>query len=223
MKPTLVALALLGVACRGAAQQSAPPPLIADSAFIPAGIEAAQLPDAGSSGAQLVARYCSQCHGIPSPASHAAEDWPATMRRMLVHIEQVAHMPGMGGMMRGRTGMRGMGGRGGMGGMGGMGMMHAEMPTPAEQQTILAYLQAHGLQAIQADRLPQTGAAGASLFARTCNRCHALPNPSQHTAADWPAVVRRMRGNMLRFKVDTISDQTAAAITEYLRRTASGG
>lgn len=220
MKPTLVLLALLGVACRGAAQQSVPPPLIADSAFIPAGVEAAQLPDPGSSGAQLVARYCSQCHGIPSPASHAAEDWPATMRRMLVHIEQVSHMPGMGGMMRGRMGMRG---GGGMGGMGGMGMMRAEMPTPAEQQTILAYLQRHGLQAIEPDRLPQASAAGASLFGQTCNRCHALPNPSQHTAAEWPAVVRRMRENMLRFKVDTISDQTAAAITDYLQRTASGG
>jgi mono/diheme cytochrome c family protein len=215
MRTPLIAIALLGIACRSAAQQAAP--MITDSAFVPTGIEASQLPDSQSEGAQLVARYCSQCHGIPSPASHAAEDWPATLRRMLMHMERVSHMPGMGGMMRGRMGTRGMGG---------MGMMHAEAPAPAEQQAILAYLESHGLQAIAPDRLPAAagaGAAGAARFARTCNRCHALPNPAQHTAADWPAVVRRMRDNMLRFKVDTISDQTAAAIVRYLQSAVSGG
>ncbi len=212
MKPLILSFALLSIACRGAAQQSTP--IVADSAFLPVGVEAAQLPDAGSSGAQLVARYCSQCHGIPSPASHSAADWEVTLRRMLMHMERGRHMPGMRGMMRGGTGM---------GGMGGAGMMGAALPTGSERQTILAYLQAHSLRAIAADSLPDPGATGASLFAQTCNRCHALPSPAQHTSADWPTVVRRMRGNMLRFQVDTISDAVAGQITDYLQRVAGSG
>src|SRR5512146_2701566 len=45
----------------------------------------------------------------------------------------------------------------------------------------------------------------------------------QHRASDWPAVVARMRTNMVRFRVDTISDQTAREITAWLQRTARSG
>jgi cytochrome c5 len=204
MKTLLTWTALLSLACSGAAQRGSA--VVADSAFLPPGIAADRLPDPGALGARLVARYCSQCHGIPSPASHSASDWVPTLRRMLVHMERGHHMRGMGGMMG-----RGMG----------MGMMGAGVPTEDERRTILAYLQAHGLQAIAADSLPGAGEAGATLFAQTCNRCHALPSPAQHAAAEWPAVVARMRGNMLRFRVDTISDETAREIVAYLERAAA--
>ena len=204
MKTLVISFALLSVACRGAAQQGSP--AVADSAFLPPGIPASDLPAADSPGAQLVTRYCSQCHGIPSPASHSAADWEPTLRRMLVHMERGHHMRGMGGMMR-----RGMG----------MSTMHAGVPTEEERRTILAYLQAHSLRAIAADSIPDAGAASATLFARTCGRCHALPSPAQHSPAEWAAVVARMRGNMLRFKVDTISDETARDIVAYLERAAT--
>ncbi len=35
------------------------------------------------------------------------------------------------------------------------------------------------------------------MFEQACSQCHALPDPGSHTAAEWPAVVRRMQRNML--------------------------
>ncbi|GAB4389475.1 MAG: hypothetical protein Kow0025_15030 [Thermodesulfovibrionales bacterium] len=40
--------------------------------------------------------------------------------------------------------------------------------------------------------LPEPGSAGARLYAHFCARCHALPKPTLHTAAEWPAVAERM-------------------------------
>ena len=56
-------------------------------ALPPAGIAAADLPDPASQGAQLVARYCAQCHELPSPLAHSATDWPSVARRMWLRTE----------------------------------------------------------------------------------------------------------------------------------------
>lgn len=202
------ALALLGLACRAASHQAFP--AAADTTVLAAAIAPAELPDGTSPGAHLVEQYCSQCHAIPSPGSHSAADWQPTLRRMLVRMERGHRMGGRGG-------------RGGMGGMMGRGMgmgMHVAIPTEAERRSILAYLQSHGLRTIAEDSLPEAGGESSGLFARSCSRCHALPTPAQHTAAEWPAVVARMRGNMLRFGVDTLSDTAAGEIVAYLQRAA---
>lgn len=196
------ALALLGFACRPASHRALA--AAADTTVLATAIAPAELPDGTSPGAHLVERYCSQCHGIPSPGSHSAADWAPTLRRMLVRMERGQRMGGMGGMMG-----RGMG----------MGM-HVAVPTEAERRSILAYLQSHGLRPIAEDSLPEAGGESSGRFARSCSRCHALPTPAQHTAAEWPAVVARMRGNMLRFGVDTLSDTAAAEIIAYLQRVA---
>lgn len=194
--------ALLSVACRPASPRA--PPTAADTPFLALGLPPAQLPSPASRGAHLVQQYCSQCHGIPSPLSHSSADWELTLRRMQLRMERGHHMYGMGGMMR-----RGMGG--------GMGVA---VPTAEEQHSILAYLQSHALRTIAPDSLPQAGEATSATFARVCGRCHALPSPRQHSAADWPAVVARMRANMRLFGVDTISDETSSDITRYLQRAA---
>ena len=208
MKSLIGCLVLATAACRGGAQER--PPTIADSAFMPIGIRAAELPDPTSRGARLVPEYCAQCHGIPSPASHAASEWDATLRRMVMHMERGEHMPGMRGMMSGGMGM------------GRMGMTRTSVPTDAELRTIREYLEAHSLRSVAPDSLPGAGTAGATIFAHTCSRCHALPNPAQHAPADWASVVARMRANMRRFRVDTISDETAREIIVFLERNASG-
>ncbi len=58
---------------------------------------AAALPDSQSSGAQLVAKYCSQCHAAPSPAVHTNTEWSAVTSRMRDHIHDLSgsSMPGL--------------------------------------------------------------------------------------------------------------------------------
>lgn len=170
---------------------------------LPDGIPAEQLPEPDSRGARLVARYCSQCHGIPSPRRHAEEDWEATVRRM---VRRMDHMAGM----MGRGMMRGM--RGG-------GMMDVEAPSSAEARRILAYLEEHSLKATPEGALPP--GEGRESFARACSRCHALPDPAQHTAEEWSVVVERMREHMERMEVEELSDPETNRIVRYLQETAS--
>ncbi len=174
---------------------------------LPEGIDASALPESESRGARLVAGYCSQCHGVPSPRRHAAEDWEATARRMFRRMDHMQQMGGMGGMM-------------GSGGMHDR-MMDVEAPTAAEERAIVAYLREHAMRGARAEALP--AGEGRESFGRLCSRCHALPDPSQHAAGEWPAVVRRMRGHMERMEVEGITDAEAERIVRYLQRTASGG
>jgi len=59
----------------------------ASVALPPPGVKAADLPDPNSKGAQLVVKYCAQCHELPSPAMHSATDWPSIARRMWLRME----------------------------------------------------------------------------------------------------------------------------------------
>jgi cytochrome c5 len=59
----------------------------ANVALPPPGVTPADLPDPASPGAQLVSRYCAQCHDLPSPAMHSATDWPSVTRRMWLRME----------------------------------------------------------------------------------------------------------------------------------------
>lgn len=186
---------------------------------LPAGVEAEELPQADSTGARLAARYCSQCHGVPTPLRHSAEDWVPTLRRMFARME---HMSGMGptrGMM-GRGGGR-MGGGMGRGRRMPMGMHGVEAPSAEEQRAIVEYYRAHALPAVRPGELPEGDSGARELFRDRCSRCHALPNPAQHTPEEWPAVVDRMRGNMERMGVGGLTDAEAASILEYLQDSAA--
>lgn len=168
---------------------------------LPDGVPAADLPAPESRGARLAARYCSQCHGIPSPRRHAAEDWEATARRMFRRMDHMEHMGGMMG-----RGMR-------------RGMMDVEAPTGAEEREILTYLRQHAMRGVRAGALP--AGEGREAFERVCSRCHALPDPGQHTPAEWSAVMERMRGHMERMEVEEITDSEAERVVRYLQRAAS--
>ena len=61
---------------------------------MPEGIAADELPDPDSRGARLIVRYCSQCHGIPTPPRFSADEWETTARRMLVRMERVSRTAG---------------------------------------------------------------------------------------------------------------------------------
>lgn len=170
---------------------------------LPEGIPPGDLPDPDGRGAGLVAAFCGQCHGIPSPRRHTAEDWDVTARRM---FRRMAHMAGMDGGMSMR--MRGA-------------RMEVEVPTAEEERAILAYLKEHALRGVREEALP--GGDGRAAFVRICSRCHALPDPGQRPPEAWPDVVRRMRGHMARMEVAEISDAEADRIIRYLRAASAGG
>jgi len=82
----------------------------------PAGVVPESLPDPTSPGARVLVQYCTQCHALPSPTAHGAQDWPFVARQMWLFIDE----------MRGELGMR--------------------SPSPAERARLLSYLQANALQ-----------------------------------------------------------------------------
>lgn len=41
-----------------------------------------------SRGHQLVTRYCAQCHVLPSPGQHTADQWPSVVSRMENYMRQ---------------------------------------------------------------------------------------------------------------------------------------
>jgi cytochrome c5 len=189
------------------------------SGVVPAGIKPGDLPAPGSEGAKLIAKYCVQCHHLPSPSMHSAAEWPGVANRMFQRMSMCSRMSGMG-MMRnmGGVGMKGM--MGGTSGSGMMGMMSIEAPSAKEQEIIISYLKEHSLKSIQASALPSPRSKGAILFAATCAQCHALPDPRQHSAQEWPQVVARMRKNMAAMGKTVPDAATLRMITEFLKDTA---
>lgn len=169
---------------------------------LPAGVSADSLPNPASRGARLTAEYCSQCHAIPSPRRHAAEDWEATARRMFRRMDHMEHM-----------------GRGMMGRAMHDGMMDVSAPDREEREAILDYLQSHAMASVREDSLPS--GEGREAFRTVCSRCHALPDPTQHTPEEWPAVVERMLANMEKMEVSEPSEEETAAIVDYLQGAAA--
>jgi uncharacterized membrane protein YfcA len=141
--------------------------------ILPPSIGVAELPQPGSSGARLTARYCVQCHYLPSPQMHTRERWSAIVDRM------VWRMRGNGNMGRVMKDM----------------MRDVEAPTDAEVGTLRLYFETHAQQAIDPSH-PALRTAAGGMFAIACSQCHELPDPQRHTAREWPLVVERMKRHM---------------------------
>lgn len=62
---------------------------------------------------------------------------------------------------------------------------------------------------------------GARLYAQSCGRCHALPDPRVHTARQWPAVVSRMTLRMWQAQLAPLSREQVEEIDAYLERHAA--
>ncbi len=160
--------------------------------LVPPGLSPEDLPDPKSEGAQLLTYYCTQCHNLPSPSMHAAEEWPAIADRMFRR------------MLRTSRGM----------------MMSVEMPNPEEQRIIVGYLESHGMKSISPHILPSPETKGAVFFREFCSQCHALPDPKGRTSDEWPAVVQKMRGYMQSMDKRVITREQEKEIVGYLERNA---
>lgn len=113
----------------------------------PPGMTPESLPDADSDGARLAARYCAQCHDLPSPRYKTADQWPFVFDRMLGRMR----------MMSGEM----------MGGMMGGGMMMdmgVDAPSETESRALLAYLQDHAMREAKPDELATGPAAERAVF-----------------------------------------------------------
>ena len=142
--------------------------------ILPPTFEASQLPEPDSRGARLTIAYCVQCHNLPNPAMHDAKRWPSVVDRM------VARMRGKGNLGALMTEM----------------MASVEAPTVAEQHGLLAYFTRNAQKPLDEAKVPEVLQPSGESFRVACSQCHVLPDPKRYTAAQWPAVVERMRRNM---------------------------
>src|SRR5260221_11247643 len=60
--------------------------------LLPPTFEARQLPERRSAGAQLVVRYCVQCHNLPNPAMQHAATGPGIVESMVLRMEGSGNM-----------------------------------------------------------------------------------------------------------------------------------
>jgi len=141
--------------------------------ILPPSISPAGLPEPDSEGARLTARYCVQCHYLPSPQMHTPDKWTVIVVRM------VWRMRGKGNL---GTIMKEM-------------MDRVEAPGDEEVRTLAAYLRKHGQREMDATDPVLKSEAG-QMYTIACTQCHALPDPKRHTAREWPRVVERMKQHM---------------------------
>ncbi len=159
--------------------------------MLPLGTTPEDLSSPDSLGAKLLVRYCTQCHDLPSPAMHTAEQWLAVTSRM---FSRMSMMSGM------------------------MGMMNVELPSSEEQQTIVSYLKTNAMKSLSPDELPAPGSQGAVLYKELCSQCHPLPDPKLHTADEWPKIVDRMQSNMRSMGKKVITGNEKTEVVGYLTR-----
>lgn len=142
--------------------------------ILPPAIEPRELPEPASPGAQLAARYCVQCHYLPNPRMHSSARWKPVVERMVWRMQ----------------------GKGNLGEVMKEMMADIRTPTVGEIAVLTDYLQKHAQKEI-APGHPALKSSAGKMFSIACSQCHALPDPFQHTAREWPAVVERMKGHML--------------------------
>ncbi|MGD2151741.1 MAG: hypothetical protein PVG79_00645 [Gemmatimonadales bacterium] len=161
------------------------------------------LPEPGSRGAGLLQVYCIQCHWLPTPQMHSAAEWPLLVNRNILRMQQLSDRLG-GPLTTGLIGELVM-----------AGYESVEVPSQADADTLIAYLQRYALPTPEPGEL--TAGPGRELFQQRCSVCHELPAPSAHTATGWDRVVGQMQAYMVLFDVQPLGNQELDAITGYLR------
>lgn len=177
--------------------------------LLPPAIEPHELPEPSSEGAQLTTRYCVQCHHLPNPRMHTGAKWKPVVERMVWRMQ----------------------GKGNLGDLMKEMMAHVRAPANHEIAVLTDYLQKHGQKEI-APGHPALKSSAGKMFSIACSQCHALPDPYQHTAQEWPAVVERMKGHMrwantvvgrpeLRTIPELKTEQIVMLLQRYSRREAA--
>jgi len=133
---------------------------------MPPGLDPALLPEAGGAGATLMETYCTQCHALPGPGRHTAEEWMDVLDRMFVLMDVADRFGGLLG--------------------------NVKTPSLNEREQLSHYLLLHSLKTMTTK--PQ--GIGAAAFENHCAGCHALPDPAQYNHLDQSSLIKRMQRNM---------------------------
>lgn len=158
---------------------------------MPPGLMPDLLPEAGGPGATLMETYCTQCHALPGPGRHTAEEWPQVVDRMFVLMDVADRFGGLLG--------------------------NVKTPSLNERDQLSGYLILHSLKSITTK--PQ--GVGASAFENHCAGCHALPDPAQYNHLDQSSLIKRMQHNMEVMKYAPPSADTMMQIQLYLQNNAN--
>ncbi len=169
--------------------------------------KAEDLPEPGARGAGLLQVYCIQCHWLPTPRMHSAAEWPILVKRNLLRMQQLSDRLG-GPLTTGIVGEVVM-----------AGYQNPEIPSPADVDTLIAYLQKYALPVAQPGEL--TDGPGRELFIQKCSVCHELPSPRAFTARSWDRILGQMQGIMAVSDVQPLSSRELDGIGAYLRARAS--
>jgi cytochrome c2 len=161
--------------------------------LVPPGVEPEDLPDPNGRGAQLLVRYCGQCHNLPNPSMHSAGEWPGIAERMFYRMDMMS------------------------------GMMGIESPSGNDRAAIIGYLKTYAMKSIAPESLPAGQTPGAAVFKAACSQCHALPDPRSHAAGEWPAIVEKMKANMRLMRKKVISADQEKEILSFLEQHAKKG
>lgn len=163
--------------------------------IMPPGIEPALLAEPAAAGAALLQRYCTQCHYLPGPGRHTAEEWPAVLERMDI-------LMGVSRFYRGLLGP-------------------VDSPGEGERKLIRDYLQRHALRPLPASAtLPADGTE--RLYRAVCGDCHAAPDPRRYAASRWPTLLERMDNHRTTMARPPLSSAQQEAVTGFIAR-AQGG
>jgi cytochrome c5 len=176
------------------------------SGLPPPSFNLADLPESGARGAALLEAYCTQCHWLPAPQMHAAQEWPILIRRMVMRAQTLHDRMG-GPMTRGILGQYLL-----------SGMASAQVPSAEDGDSLVAYLQRNAMPVAQPGELGTD--AETEFFVSRCGFCHETPSPLAHPAAEWPAVVARMHTNMAMMSVRPLADDEAKRVVTYLQQRA---
>ncbi len=156
---------------------------------IPKGLNPEALPDPNSRGATMLTLYCVQCHDLPSPSMHTAQEWQAVVDRM----EQE--------MMRRRGGV----------------LIRVMMPPKKDWGILRSYLAQNAQQPLDKSQYADLDTPAGRAFEATCSQCHAAPDPAQHSPNEWARVVLRMKNNITAAGRPIPDDATMDMITEFLK------
>lgn len=129
-------------------------------------LNVSDLPDAGSDGAALLSRYCTQCHNMPGPGMRTQKQWARIFWDMYWRMH----------LMNAQ-------------------FEHFNVLKYDEGQLLFQYLMRHALKSVRVSSVVK-GTPGAAEFVQTCMQCHELPDPTQHTPDEWPLVIQRMKRHM---------------------------